>query len=80
MPIAYILINAEVGHENDVLDAVENIEGVLDVTVVYGIYDVVVRAEQPSLPELKSLILTKVRKLPYVKSTITLVSIEGSLG
>ena len=76
MAIAYVLINAKVGHEYDIRAELESVEGVEDVTLVYGIYDVIARIRQPNLEEIKSLILSKVRKSPYVQSTITLVAIE----
>ncbi|MFX1534040.1 MAG: Lrp/AsnC ligand binding domain-containing protein [Promethearchaeota archaeon] len=76
MAIAYILINTEVGYENNVRQQLETINGIKDLTVVYGLYDIIVKVEQPTIKDLKSLIFSKVRKLAHVKSTITLVGIE----
>ncbi|MFX0067075.1 MAG: Lrp/AsnC ligand binding domain-containing protein [Candidatus Hermodarchaeota archaeon] len=76
MAIAYVLINAKVGQEYNIRAELEIVEGVEDVTLVYGVYDVIARIQKPNLEEIKSLILSKIRKSPYVTSTITLVAIE----
>ncbi|MFX1251252.1 MAG: Lrp/AsnC ligand binding domain-containing protein [Promethearchaeota archaeon] len=76
MATAFILINTEVGYENRVRQQLETINGIIDLTVVYGLYDIIIKVEQPTIKDLKSLIFSKIRKLDYVKSTITLVGID----
>ncbi|MFX0065186.1 MAG: Lrp/AsnC ligand binding domain-containing protein [Candidatus Hermodarchaeota archaeon] len=76
MATAYILINTEVGYENNVRQQLVTINGIKDLTVVYGLYDIIIKIEQPTIKDLKALIFSKIRKLEHVKSTITLVGIE----
>jgi len=47
MPSAFVLINTEIGAENEVLKALKGIEGIEEAYAVYGVYDIIakVRAE-----------------------------------
>jgi hypothetical protein len=71
MPRAYMLINVEVGKEHEIADRIKGILGVIDVDVVYGEYDVVVKLEG-KLNELDSANL-KIRQIKEVTRTVTLI-------
>jgi len=45
--------------------------------IVYGVYDVVVKIRAPDIESLKTIVTTNIRKLPRVKSTLTMVVVEG---
>jgi DNA-binding Lrp family transcriptional regulator len=72
-----VLINTEVGGEDEVLKTLMGIEGVEEAYIVYGIYDVVAKVRAPDIESLKTIVTTKIRKLPKVKSTLTMVVVEG---
>lgn len=42
MPIAFVMINAELGSEKALVKELRNIEGVVEANEVYGVYDIVV--------------------------------------
>ncbi|MCE4606528.1 MAG: Lrp/AsnC ligand binding domain-containing protein [Desulfurococcales archaeon] len=72
--IAYVLVNTEVAKEHEVADAIkeefkDNIE---DVRVTYGQFDVVVKVKASSLREVDK-IITKMRSLPGVLTSLTLI-------
>jgi DNA-binding Lrp family transcriptional regulator len=76
MPIAFVLINAELGAETDILNQLKDIESVKYVYVLYGAYDLVVKIESPDNETLKKTISNKIRQLKNVRSTLTMTVIE----
>ena len=56
MTRAYVLIRTEAGTMWEVRNAIEKIEGIQDVHVITGPYDLVVYAEVPSTENLKRLL------------------------
>jgi DNA-binding Lrp family transcriptional regulator len=77
MPIAIVLINTEIGSENEVAQILSKIEGVKEVYEVYGIYDIVVKVEAQTHEALREIIINRIRRIPKVKSTTTMLVIEG---
>ncbi len=76
MAKAIVLINTEVGAEDEIAKVLESIPEVKEVYVVYGIYDLVAVVEAPTFEELRSVIVTKIRRLAKIKSTTTLIVVE----
>lgn len=74
--MAYVLINTEIGSENDVLREVKKINNVKESHVVYGVYDVVAKIESESMKKLKEIVTWKIRRLDNVRSTLTMLVIE----
>jgi len=72
MEKAYVLMSCEIGTEHDLLLQLKKIDGVKDVTITYGDYDLVVEAETENESKMNELIVAKIRKLEKVRSTITL--------
>jgi Lrp/AsnC family transcriptional regulator for asnA, asnC and gidA len=74
---AIVLLNTDIGSEDEVLEQLSRIEGVIEASIVYGVYDIVVKVRARSIEELKDIITNKIRKLAKVKSTLTMVVVEG---
>ena len=68
---AYILIQTEVGKASSVATAIRSIPGVTLAEGVTGPYDVIMRAEAPSMEEFGHAVLTKVQAVPGITSTLT---------
>jgi DNA-binding Lrp family transcriptional regulator len=68
-----MLINAEVGKEADVLVAICAMPEVEKAYLVYGVYDIAVMVRSGTMEELEESISAKVRKVPGIKSTLTLI-------
>jgi DNA-binding Lrp family transcriptional regulator len=79
LPEAIVLVNTDIGSEEEVLNKISNIEGVTEVYVVYGVYDLVVKVSASTTEELKDIISSKIRKLPNVRSTLTMIVVEGKV-
>ncbi|HID16779.1 TPA: Lrp/AsnC family transcriptional regulator [Candidatus Bathyarchaeota archaeon] len=77
MAMAYVLINSEVGKENDVIKALKAVNGVKEAFNVYGVYDIVAKVETKSVKELREVVIAKIRQLDYVKTTLTMIVMEG---
>ncbi len=73
MNIAFVLINADMGADAEVGDALRKIDEVKEVYGVYGVYDIVVRIEADTLQQLKDTISSKIRTLDNVRSTLTMI-------
>jgi DNA-binding Lrp family transcriptional regulator len=76
MPIAFVLVNAELGAESELLKQLKSIEHVKYVYVLYGAYDLVVKVEAPDNETLKRTISNNIRQLKNVRSTLTMTVIE----
>jgi DNA-binding Lrp family transcriptional regulator len=70
---AFVLINAEIGAENEVLKDLKTIPEIKEAHMVYGVYDIIARVETESMQELKDTISWKIRRLDKVRSTLTMI-------
>ena len=68
---AYILVQTEVGKAADVARAIAAIDGVTLAEDVTGPYDVIVRAEGPTMDDLGTLVLSKIQGVPGITRTLT---------
>ena len=69
---AYLVIHCNKGDEFSTLKDLCNIPEVRDADVVFGLYDVICKIESSSEDALQDTILKQVRKLPKIKSCMTL--------
>lgn len=77
MPVVYILINAELGMEENLIQELRKIENIKEAYVAYGVYDVIVKAEAENMENLKELVAFKIRRMKEVKNTLTMTVAEG---
>ncbi len=77
MPTAFVLINTEIGAESEVLAALRKVKGVEEANAVYGVYDVVAKITADTMDKLKQTVTWHVRRLDKVRSTLTMIVIEG---
>jgi DNA-binding Lrp family transcriptional regulator len=78
MPLAIVLINAEVGSEDELLRELRKLSNVSEAHAVYGVYDIVVKVEAKTMKELKEAITSKLRKLKNLRSSLTMMVAEGT--
>ncbi len=78
MPLAFVLINAEIGSEDEVLKELRKMPNVKESYTVYGVYDVVAKVEAETMDKLKEVVTWKVRRLNKVRSTLTMIVVEGT--
>ena len=76
MATAFVLINVEIGAEEEVLGDLGPIPEVREAHLVYGVYDIIAIVETPTMQELKDAISFKVRGLDKVHSTLTMIVVS----
>ena len=76
MPTAYVLINYEIGTEQNILNKLKNVPGVVEVSEVNGVYDIVVKIASNNLDNLKEIITKHIRTIDTIRSTMTLIVIN----
>lgn len=67
----YILIQTEIGKASSVARTISQIAGVTLAEGVTGPYDVIMRAESPTMEEFGRSILGKVQAIPGITRTLT---------
>ena len=77
MSIAYVSINCDLGFDVEIIDEIKQLEDIKEVHGVYGAYDIIVKLESANAENLKDIITWKIRKLNRVRSTLTLMAVEG---
>jgi DNA-binding Lrp family transcriptional regulator len=76
MPKAFVLMNAELGSEDSLVNDLKKLESVQEVYQVYGVYDIVAQVEADTMEKVKETITWKLRKLNGVKSTLTMIVMD----
>jgi len=74
---AYVLINCDLGSEEDVIDALKNIEDVKEIHGTFGAYDIIAKVDNSKIDTLRETITWKIRKIDRIRSTLTLMGIGG---
>ena len=76
MPKAFVLMNAELGSEDSLVNELKKLDSVKEVYQVYGVYDIVAQVEADTMDKVKETITWELRKLNGVKSTLTMIVME----
>jgi len=77
MAEAYVLVNCDLGAEEDVIGGLKQIEQVKEVHGTFGAYDLVAKVEAETSENLRETITWKIRKMDKIRSTLTLTVVEG---
>jgi DNA-binding Lrp family transcriptional regulator len=56
----------------------KGISGVNDAYTIYGVYDILLKVEAPTMDRLKEFISTKIRRMRGVKSTLTMLIMDST--
>ena len=80
MPTAYILVNCTLGSEEKIISEIAKLSAVKEVRGTYGVHDIFVKVKSDNTEALNHTITSKVRKIPGITSTVTLVVIEEQGG
>jgi DNA-binding Lrp family transcriptional regulator len=72
---AYVMMICEQGAEQAVIEQLERLEGVREIERTYGSWDILARIQTESIESLRELITMKIRKIPKIQSTTTLIAI-----
>jgi DNA-binding Lrp family transcriptional regulator len=70
---AFVLINSNLGAEDEVLKGLKDIKEVREAHMVFGVYDIIARIETDTMQELEDIISWKIRRLDKTRGTITMI-------
>ena len=73
MPTAYVLLNTEIGAENQVLKALKKIDGVEDAYNLWGVYDIIVNVKADNIEKLKYIVTKGIQKIGKINSKLTMI-------
>jgi DNA-binding Lrp family transcriptional regulator len=77
MPTAYVLLNCDLGSETEIIKKIKQVPEVVEVSGVFGVYDIIVRISSDDMDKLREIITWNIRKIDKVRSTLTMIVIEG---
>ena len=77
METAYVLLTCDLGHEEVIIEDLKHMDSVSEVSGVYGAYDIIAKVENSERDRLRETIMVNIRKLEHVRSTLTLMVIQG---
>jgi len=77
MPTAYVLINCDLGKEEEINENLKHVDAIKEVHGTFGAYDIIVKAEHAEKEKLREVIIWSIRKIEHIRSTLTLMGIEG---
>ncbi len=76
MVSAFVMIVSTPGAEKELAQDLRRLSEVKEVWEVYGEYDLVVRVETNSLQLLDTFVRERVRRMPAVRLTTTMISVD----
>ena len=77
MGTAYVLVNCDLGSEDEIIEDLKHMDSVKEVCGTFGAYDIIAKVENSERDKLREIITWNIKKLAHVRSTLTLMGIEG---
>lgn len=75
--LAFILAKVDAGKDREVFDEVKKMKEAKRAFASYGVYDLLIEVELETPEKLDALIFDKIRKIPGVKETVTIVTLRS---
>jgi DNA-binding Lrp family transcriptional regulator len=72
MANAFVLLNCDLGAEEDIIKELSTIGGVAKAYKTQGVYDMIVKLQSDSSADLRS-IIGKIRRIDRVRSSLTMI-------
>ena len=77
MTHAFVLINCELGSEEEIISELKTFSDVKEVQGTFGAYDIIAEISSESIEKIRETISWKIRKIEKIRSTLTLTKVEG---
>jgi len=74
---AFVLLNCELGSEENIIQQLKNTDNVKYVYGTFGAYDILVKLESDHAEKIRETITRKIRQIEKISSTLTLMVIEN---
>lgn len=75
MVTAFVLVLTSAGKEREILEKLKGVPNVKEAYMVYGEYDLLLKVEAETLKDLDEIIMGKIRKMPDIQLTSTLIAV-----
>ena len=76
MGTAYVLINCDLGYEEQIIEELKHISDVKEIHGTFGAYDIFAKVESDQITTLRETITSKIRKIDRIRSTLSLMAVE----
>jgi DNA-binding Lrp family transcriptional regulator len=77
---AYVLVTLNPGTEKNILQKVTHFDEVVKVSMMYEEYDAIIKVRAPNLDQLNEFLTDKLRVLPDIFQTATLIVAKTHVG
>jgi len=77
MAEVFVLINCELGSEEQIISELKTFADVQEVHGTFGAYDIIAKISSESVEKIRETITWKIRKIEKIRSTLTLTKVEG---
>ena len=77
MTEAFVLINCDLGAEDEIIQNLKGLDNVIEVAGIFGAYDIISKVEAENNEVLRETITLKIRKMSKIRSSLTLMKVEG---
>ena len=78
MTVAYVMLNCDLGAEADTLEQLKELENVMHVSETMGAHDMLIKIEAENFETVREIVAWKIKSIPHVRSTVTLVEKEDN--
>lgn len=76
MAVGYVLINVKPGEEFEVYQQVKDMNYVVDATILFGDYDIIIKLSAADLSIIAKTVVDTIRQLPGITDTKTLAGAD----
>ncbi len=73
MTDAYVMLNCELGAEEEIIEKLKELEQVADVFETIGTHDMLIKLKADNFEQIRAIVSRDIQKLPKVRSTSTLI-------
>ena len=77
MTRAFVIIHCSRSNERQIIENLRQIPEIIECDVLIGSYEIICKVVAPSYNEISSILTSKIRKIPNIKSTSTLNIVEN---
>ena len=77
MTIAYVLVNCDLGAEEELIEQLKGIEQVKDVFETIGTHDMMVKLDAENFEKVREIVSWNIQQMKKVRSTSTLIRKEA---
>ncbi len=73
MTDAYVMLNCELGAEEEIIKKLKELEQVKDVFETIGTHDMLIKLQADNFEKIREIVSRNIQQLPKVRSTSTLI-------